>query len=109
MAIGDLDGNGTNDLAVANRFSNNVSVSLSLCPPGCSADLDGSGDVGLEDLLEVIGSWGSCIDCLQDLDGDDFVTHFERRKISGTPRFHINHIIVRFVSRSIRRLSGRSL
>ncbi|NNM24722.1 MAG: hypothetical protein HKO59_01830, partial [Phycisphaerales bacterium] len=44
--------------------------------PGCAGDLDGSGDVGLFDLLTVIGHWGVCDDpgaCPADLDGDGVV------------------------------------
>jgi hypothetical protein len=29
-------------------------------PPTCPADLDGSGDVGFGDILQVIGGWGAC-------------------------------------------------
>ncbi|MCH9033051.1 MAG: hypothetical protein IID42_00930 [Planctomycetes bacterium] len=39
----------------------------------CPADLDGSGDVGVKDLLILLGVWGSCPpkgDCPGDLDGD---------------------------------------
>ncbi len=37
------------------------------------ADLDCSGDVGVKDLLFLLGSWGPCDGCLADLDGDHFV------------------------------------
>jgi len=39
----------------------------------CPADLDGTGDVGFSDLLNVITAWGPCAlegACAQDLDGD---------------------------------------
>lgn len=43
-------------------------------PTGCAADLDGDGNVGIEDLAMVLGSWGECPDepeeCPADLDGD---------------------------------------
>ncbi|MHC5115313.1 MAG: hypothetical protein ACYTGP_12900 [Planctomycetota bacterium] len=29
-------------------------------PPPCLPDLDGSGDVGFGDILQVIGAWGPC-------------------------------------------------
>ncbi len=35
----------------------------------CPADLDGSGDVGFNDLLSVLGLWGPCPGCPEDLDG----------------------------------------
>jgi hypothetical protein len=39
----------------------------------CPADIDGSGDVGFDDLLDVLSNWGPCIGCPQDIDGDDQV------------------------------------
>jgi len=42
---------------------------LSLEDAGCPADLDGSGDVGMPDLSEVLGMWGQP-DSPADLDGD---------------------------------------
>ena len=30
-------------------------------PLPCPADLDGDGDVGVKDLLELLGNWGSCV------------------------------------------------
>ncbi len=40
---------------------------------GCAEDVDGDGSVGVNDLLEVIGSWGSCPDCAADIDGSGLV------------------------------------
>jgi hypothetical protein len=37
--------------------------------PTCTEDLDGSGDVGFGDILQVIGAWGPCAACPEDLDG----------------------------------------
>ncbi len=40
-------------------------------PPPCLADLDGSGDVGVKDLLFLLGTWGPCPkkgDCPADFD-----------------------------------------
>ena len=37
------------------------------------ADLDCSGEVGVKDLLFLLGSWGPCDGCLADLDGDHSV------------------------------------
>jgi hypothetical protein len=34
----------------------------------CPADIDGSGDVGFDDLLEVLSTWGPCAGCPADLD-----------------------------------------
>jgi hypothetical protein len=46
---------------------------VQLPEPGCPADLDASGEVGLPDLLIVLAAWGPCPGCLADLDGDDEV------------------------------------
>ncbi len=37
---------------------NDETGSIDACP--CPADLDGSGDVGVSDFLELLGSWGPC-------------------------------------------------
>jgi len=40
----------------------------------CPADIDGTGDVGTDDLLAVVGAWGSCdAFCPADINGDGFV------------------------------------
>jgi len=36
----------------------------------CPADLDGSGDVGFNDLLELLASYGTCAGCPADFDGN---------------------------------------
>ena len=41
------------------------------CAPPCPADLDNTGDVGVKDLLTLLGAWGPCPkkgDCLADFD-----------------------------------------
>ncbi|MEE9295661.1 MAG: carboxypeptidase-like regulatory domain-containing protein [Phycisphaerae bacterium] len=41
------------------------------CAPTCLADIDGSGDVGVKDLLFLLGAWGDCPakgPCLADFD-----------------------------------------
>ena len=40
---------------------------------GCQPDLDGDGNVGVPDLVELIASWGSCSRCAADLNGDGVV------------------------------------
>lgn len=39
----------------------------------CPADLTDTGDVGTEDLFELLGTWGFCPGCDTDLNGDDVV------------------------------------
>ena len=39
----------------------------------CPWDLDGSGDVGVKDLLSLLGSWGPCEGCPADFNGDGTV------------------------------------
>ena len=41
--------------------------------PGCPADLDGSGDVGITDFLQLLGAWGPNPGHPADLDGDGVV------------------------------------
>jgi hypothetical protein len=33
----------------------------------------GNGEVGIADLLEVLGAWGDCPGCDEDIDGDGVV------------------------------------
>ncbi len=56
----DLDGDNDPDLAVANSLSDDVSVLINLtCTvSACPWDLDGDGDVGINDFLIVLGNWG---------------------------------------------------
>ena len=41
--------------------------------PDVSADLDGDGNVGVEDLLDLVSQWGECPGCPGDLNGDGVV------------------------------------
>ena len=38
-----------------------------------AGDVDGSGSVGVNDLLVILDSWGDCLGCPADTDGDGFV------------------------------------
>ncbi|MCP3903035.1 MAG: S8 family serine peptidase [Planctomycetes bacterium] len=38
------------------------------CNATCFGDLDGSGDIGFGDILDIIGAWGPCVGCPEDLD-----------------------------------------
>ncbi len=43
----------------------------------CSADFDGSGNVGAFDLAILLDSWGPCVGCPADFDGDGSVDAFD--------------------------------
>ena len=61
ITAADFDDDGDPDIAVANRDSNDISVLINqTCKPlePCPADLDESGDVGVKDLLILLGAWG---------------------------------------------------
>lgn len=55
-------------------FAQNIHQDGTLGPlPSCLADVTGDGVVGTDDLLEVIGQWGSCVGCESDFNGDGIV------------------------------------
>ena len=39
----------------------------------CIGDLNGDGEIGFTDLLDILANWGPCPGCPEDLDGDDVV------------------------------------
>jgi hypothetical protein len=67
-SLGDLDGDGVTDLAVGARFDDDGGPNrgavwvlfLDGTPGKCLSDLDASGDVGVKDLLILLGNWGLC-------------------------------------------------
>ena len=40
---------------------------------GCVGDVDGDGMVDVSDVLQIIGTWGSCQGCAEDLDNNGVV------------------------------------
>ena len=73
--LGDCNVNGELDLCdIADGFSpdeNTNGIPDECEPPDCPGDLDNSGDVGVKDLLFLVGTWGPCPpkgDCLADFD-----------------------------------------
>lgn len=75
VTAGDLDSDGQDDLITINELvvpgpvemsSVKVRANLSDCPQ----DLDNSGDIGVTDLLEVLGAWGSDPGGPPDFDSD---------------------------------------
>jgi hypothetical protein len=48
-------------------------VTLEIALATCASDVDGDGQVGFSDLLEVLSNWGPCVGCPSDIDGDGMV------------------------------------
>ena len=55
------------EVAISGRFDVEVIGS------SCAEDIDGSGSVGVDDLLSLIGAWGACTGCATDLNDDGAV------------------------------------
>ena len=81
-SLGDCNDNGELDLCdIADGFSpdennNGIPDECEPPPPECPGDLDGSGDVGVKDLLFLVGAWGPCPkqgDCPADFDNSGAV------------------------------------
>jgi hypothetical protein len=54
------------------RIFNLVRAVRDMADP-CPSDIDGSGDVGANDLLAMIAAWGPCSGCAEDITGDNDV------------------------------------
>ena len=66
-----MSDNGRYIIFEADLFDNTNGAFLIDFGPACPADFDGSGDVGVKDLLFLLGTWGPCPkkgDCLADFD-----------------------------------------
>ena len=69
VAVFDIDNNGWLDLVIGRCTGTQIWMNS----PPCLADLDGSGYVGIADMLAMLSAWGPCPDCPEDLDGDGTV------------------------------------
>ena len=80
VGAGDIDNDGSTDVVQVMPVASNYEISVQTAVSGspwapdacCPGDIDGSGDVGVDDLLALIGVWGPCgdpSDCPEDLDG----------------------------------------
>jgi hypothetical protein len=69
--IGDVPPPNRGFVALGGGYSAiNAAVRGSSCP----ADLDGDGNVGINDFLQLLAVWGPCPGCDADIDGDDEVS-----------------------------------
>ncbi len=69
----DVDGDGDTDVLTASKLDDKIAwyENTTRRPTPCPADFDNSGDVGVKDLLFLLGTWGPCPkkgDCLPDFD-----------------------------------------
>ncbi len=94
-SLGDLDGDGNDDLAVGAIGDNDggtdrgaVWVLFLDSVPKCPADFDGDGTVGAPDLAELVGSWGSYEPCpahnAADFDEDCAVSAVDLAQLLGS-------------------------
>jgi V8-like Glu-specific endopeptidase len=68
---GGCSGGANNGTAIHHSaLQNALANPRGVCIPVCHADLDGSGDVGFDDLVQMLFTWGPCGACPEDLDGD---------------------------------------
>jgi hypothetical protein len=76
LAIGDLNGDGASDLAVANYESATVSVLLNQCGMSCPADLNGDGNLNFFDVSAFLGLFNAQSPIV-DFNGDGLFNFFD--------------------------------
>ena len=89
IAVFDIDGDCWLDLVIGTCIGTTVWINQgkgNICPALCPWDLDGSGDVGVSDFLDLLGNWGPCPpkgDCPADFDGSGDVSVSDFLKLLG--------------------------
>lgn len=76
LAMHDLTGNGTPDIAVSNRDSNSVTVLLNAAAPPCPADFNGDTVVNSLDVLAFLNAYTSG-DPSADVNGDTVINSLD--------------------------------
>ena len=68
----EIDGIGKPD--VYSDYGSVGQYTITLLPPClCVADIDGDGNGGIQDFLDLLAAWGPCLGCPADLNGDGTV------------------------------------
>lgn len=85
MRLGDFAGNGlSDDIAIPNSATNQVTVLISQAVAPCPADQSGDGNVDALDLAMLLGAWGPNPGHPADFNGDGVVNAMDLAQLLGT-------------------------